>query len=173
MPTTPPPDSVRVGSREREETIDRLSRAHTEGQLDIDELDQRIAAAARAKTRSDLATLLADLPPEEKSRSRVTTDPRAMAARSVASLQAVWGNRTGRFALVGGGGALVSLFVGALLLGHGDGEHYGDGPREAMERAHSGAPDDGGGWIAPVIALAVVLAVAVYFLLRRRISRTR
>lgn len=175
MSTTQPTDSLRVGSREREETVERLSRAHTEGQLDMDELDQRIAAATQAKTRSDLATLLEDLPPDRRGRSRGTTDSRAVVARSVATLRAVWGNRVGRLALISGAGALVSLFVVALLLGDGhggDGENRGDGPREAMERAHGGSPDDGVGWIAPVIALAVALAVAVFFLLRRRKSRT-
>lgn len=172
MSTPQPTPSLRVGSREREETIDRLSRAYTDGQLDVEELDERISAATRAKTRSDLATILEDLPPDQSSRSRVTTDPRAMLARSIATLQVVWGKLGGRLALIGGAVALVSMFVGALLIGDSEGEgDGGDSPREAIEHAHSAASEDGVGWIAPVIALVVALAIAVFFFLRRRKAR--
>jgi hypothetical protein len=47
---------------EREATVLRLQAAHLEGRLETDELEQRLARAAAARTQEDLQALEADLP---------------------------------------------------------------------------------------------------------------
>jgi hypothetical protein len=54
---------VRLGDSEREELFERLSRHAAAGRLDIQELEQRVAAVAAARTREEATALLADLPP--------------------------------------------------------------------------------------------------------------
>lgn len=54
---------VRVSDVEREAAADELRVHAGAGRLELDELDERIEAALCARTRSDLATVLADLPP--------------------------------------------------------------------------------------------------------------
>jgi Domain of unknown function (DUF1707) len=54
---------VRLGDSEREELFERLSRHAAAGRLDIEELEQRVAAVAAARTREEAAAVLADLPP--------------------------------------------------------------------------------------------------------------
>ena len=48
---------------ERKVVEQRLQRAHADGQLNLDELDIRLAEVWQAKTRGDLAVLTVDLPP--------------------------------------------------------------------------------------------------------------
>jgi anti-sigma-K factor RskA len=48
---------------ERKVVEQRLQRAHTDGQLNLAELDTRLVAVWQAKTRGDLAALTMDLPP--------------------------------------------------------------------------------------------------------------
>ncbi len=55
--------------------MDRLRRAATEGRLDPDELEQRVAAALKARTYAELDATVADLP-------RPGTGNRAPARRS-------------------------------------------------------------------------------------------
>ena len=55
-------DPTRASDRERDATADRLQAALAEGRLDIEEYQQRLDAAMRARTRGDLAALVADLP---------------------------------------------------------------------------------------------------------------
>ncbi len=52
----------RASDSEREAATDRLRTAAEEGRLDVDELDQRVAAALSARTHADLERLTADLP---------------------------------------------------------------------------------------------------------------
>ena len=58
----PDPPDVRASDAERERTAGRLRRAATEGRLSVEELDERSARAYAARTRGELAELLADLP---------------------------------------------------------------------------------------------------------------
>jgi len=51
-----------AGSADRERTVGVLRAAFTEGRLNQDELDDRVARAYAARTYSDLWTLVADLP---------------------------------------------------------------------------------------------------------------
>ncbi|MEJ7770850.1 MAG: DUF1707 domain-containing protein [Geodermatophilaceae bacterium] len=53
---------VRIGNREREQAVIHLGTAFSEGRLDLEEYDERIASAYGAKTASDLLGLTADLP---------------------------------------------------------------------------------------------------------------
>ena len=60
-----PPDErglVRVSDAERHEVAELLREAAGEGRLDLEELDERLAAAYAARTRADLVPLVADLP---------------------------------------------------------------------------------------------------------------
>ena len=59
MPGVP---AVRASTQERDAAVQRLQVAFAEGRLDDEELDQRTAAALRARTRAELDQLLADLP---------------------------------------------------------------------------------------------------------------
>jgi hypothetical protein len=53
---------IRASDAERDATVDRLREAAAEGRLTLEELSDRIEAAAGAVMRSELATLTADLP---------------------------------------------------------------------------------------------------------------
>lgn len=55
-------NSIRVGDAERRAVIERLELAHSDGQIDLDELDERSKAAVAARTRGDLTALTSDLP---------------------------------------------------------------------------------------------------------------
>ncbi len=57
--------AVRVSDAEREAVADALSSHFSAGRLDAAELEERLQAAMGAKTRGDLAPLLADLPAPE------------------------------------------------------------------------------------------------------------
>ncbi len=57
--------SVRASHAERAATVDRLHAALGEGRLELDETEERVAAAYGSSYRSDLLPLLADLPPAE------------------------------------------------------------------------------------------------------------
>jgi hypothetical protein len=54
---------VRASDAERDATVSRLREAATEGRLTLEELTDRIEAAANAVMRSDLVPLTSDLPP--------------------------------------------------------------------------------------------------------------
>jgi hypothetical protein len=58
------PHRVRASNAERERVVQILSKATADGQLTIDEADQRLAAAYEARYRDELPPLTADLPPE-------------------------------------------------------------------------------------------------------------
>lgn len=95
--TTEPmdPHQMRVGYAEREQAVERLARAHSLGQLDVDEFHERAAMAHVARTSNDLAALLKDLPtpPTTASRSRVpaaTRQVRAAGAHLAGVPRRVW-----------------------------------------------------------------------------------
>ncbi|HZD66964.1 MAG TPA: DUF1707 domain-containing protein [Acidimicrobiales bacterium] len=102
MDHTPPPRSgpasragrrvadphLRVSDAERREVVDALSAHYAEGRLDEAEFTQRHDQAMGAKTRADLAGLLADLPGPEAPEP-APAPPRRRRPRSVALLVAV------------------------------------------------------------------------------------
>lgn len=52
---------IRIGHAERDRAVETLREAAGDGRLTLDELDERISGALAARTRGDLAPLLADL----------------------------------------------------------------------------------------------------------------
>ena len=53
---------LRASQDERERVVDRLRLHAGEGRLELDELEERIDAALRARTRGELTALLRDMP---------------------------------------------------------------------------------------------------------------
>ena len=113
---------LRIVDREREQAIDQLGRHVGDGRLDLAEFTERSGRVTAARTRAELAAVLADLP-------RLPDPARAARGRRIA-LTAAWGPwlLTGLICLVVwtavalGGGGLHSwpLWVlgpwGALLV---------------------------------------------------------
>lgn len=56
------PTSLRVSDADRHQVAEVLREAAGEGRLDLEELDERLEAAYRAKTYADLVPITADLP---------------------------------------------------------------------------------------------------------------
>ena len=56
------PEDMRVSDADRTFVQDRLRRAHEIGQLDLYEFDERVRTAWAARTRGELAAVVADLP---------------------------------------------------------------------------------------------------------------
>jgi Domain of unknown function (DUF1707)/2TM domain len=73
-----PPELVRVGDDERERVVTALHEHASRGRLDPEELDSRVEQALRARTRSDLAGLLRDLPAEQPAASAPARPRRAV-----------------------------------------------------------------------------------------------
>ncbi|MFG3252747.1 DUF1707 domain-containing protein [Streptomyces sp. NPDC048172] len=61
-PSAVPPGELRASHADRDEVVERLRDAAAEGRLDLDELDERLERALKAKTHAELAVLTADLP---------------------------------------------------------------------------------------------------------------
>ncbi|OZM70882.1 hypothetical protein CFN78_23430 [Amycolatopsis antarctica] len=57
-----PDDSLRIGTNERDEAARALGEHFSEGRLDVDEYELRVAAAIAAATRADMRPLFDDLP---------------------------------------------------------------------------------------------------------------
>lgn len=55
-------EDVRASDAEREQVVERLQRALSQGRLAVAECDERIAAAYASTTRGELAELTRDLP---------------------------------------------------------------------------------------------------------------
>ncbi len=55
---------IRIGDADRNVVIERLQVAYAEGRIDTAELEERLELAHRARSRSDLVTIVADLPGE-------------------------------------------------------------------------------------------------------------
>jgi hypothetical protein len=54
-------DRLRAGDADRDRVADRLRKAHADGRLDSEELDERIERCLRARTFGELQRLTADL----------------------------------------------------------------------------------------------------------------
>jgi DUF1707 SHOCT-like domain len=61
-PVSDETERVRIGTAEREQAMDLLSKQFSEGRLTPDEFSERSAAIAAAVTRADLEPIFADLP---------------------------------------------------------------------------------------------------------------
>ena len=152
-----PRDQMRIGDREREAMTERLAKAHSLGQLTLDEFDERVTRTQGARTRGDLDTLDADLPRERGDSAR-----RDFSREGRAALRDSHGRiRWARIALIAFAVWLVSRVVLGMMYMAGGPEHH---------RGYRGY-DDGGIYFMSVIPMLIVAALA--FLGVRRYRRTR
>ncbi len=70
--------SLRASDADREQVVELLRQAATEGRLFADELQERLGAALRARTYAELDALVADLPRPRKPASPPPYDPAAL-----------------------------------------------------------------------------------------------
>ncbi len=70
QPEQPGTPQIRASDAERESVVERLSQHAATGRLTLDELEQRISLAYAAKTRDELAKLIADLPQQAATPTR-------------------------------------------------------------------------------------------------------
>jgi Flp pilus assembly protein TadB len=61
--------NLRASDEDRDRIVERLHRAATEGRISSDELEQRTAAALKARTYAELEATVADLPGPARQRS--------------------------------------------------------------------------------------------------------
>lgn len=107
----PSRERLRASDRDRDEVVERLREAATEGRLTADELDHRLTHAFSAATYGELDTLTDDLP------APVATPPASRLAR------AGWWRRVGAWVL---DGIVVGLLTGILsAVLHGVGSSLG------------------------------------------------
>ena len=69
MTQDPSPANIRIGDRERDAVTAVLQKAAADGRLSMEELEDRLEAAIKAKTYADLDPLVADLSAELPSQS--------------------------------------------------------------------------------------------------------
>jgi Domain of unknown function (DUF1707) len=82
--------ALRIADADRERVAERLRKAAGEGRLAPDELEERLEAAFSARTETELAPLVADLPGEARARPRRRKrDLRPFVATSIL-LVAIW-----------------------------------------------------------------------------------
>jgi Domain of unknown function (DUF1707) len=105
-----PRQQLRIGDRERQELALTLGEHHAAGRLTAAELDERIAAAWRARTQSDLDALVRDLPGPRLPGPRLPGRPRLAAAAPAGDRAARTGPSAG--ALIG----LAAHIGGSLLM---------------------------------------------------------
>jgi hypothetical protein len=55
-------NDLRASQDERDRVVERLRTHAGEGRLELDELEERVESALRARTRGELAALMSDLP---------------------------------------------------------------------------------------------------------------
>ena len=117
---TPPAGALRVSDVEREQAVEMLQQAYSEGRIDHLELDHRIENALAASDRADLSTALRGLPLPERS---------GVAPSRTPSVPRQGGTPTGEersWALLAHWSGLFTLFVGPVLIAltRGQTSHY-------------------------------------------------
>jgi DUF1707 SHOCT-like domain len=101
---------LRASDAEREEVAERLRGATAEGRLLAEELEERLAAALRARTQGELDVLVADLPAPRSGRRRGSLPmPRTVPEFALAVVVAI----VGVMVLIG----LALLMAGVFMLG--------------------------------------------------------
>jgi hypothetical protein len=105
------PDLVRVGDREREAAVERLTAHAAAGRLTVEELEERLERAHAARVARDLQRLEADLPgPSRERRPTPRWDTAAMPAVLILLFAAA-------VALsIAAGHPVPPLFIGPFLL---------------------------------------------------------
>ncbi|HLH66412.1 MAG TPA: DUF1707 domain-containing protein [Solirubrobacteraceae bacterium] len=99
---------LRASDAERDEIVERLRRAATEGRIAADELEQRVSEALKARTYGELEATVADLPRERRPPERLG----AGRARGAASLALTVARRSPCLAIC----ALPIVAAAALVL---------------------------------------------------------
>ena len=105
QPDKPATPEIRASDAEREAVVERLSEHAATGRLTLDELEQRIAQAYAATTRSQLAKLTADLPQQAAAPSRrIKPTKWVIAVMGGAEKRGRWriGDRLTSLAIMGG-----------------------------------------------------------------------
>ncbi|MFJ9029291.1 DUF1707 domain-containing protein [Streptomyces sp. NPDC102274] len=123
-PPYPGPDT-RASDAERERVAERLREAMTEGRLDMEEFDERLEAAFKARTHGELAPLVRDLPAPGTTTDVALASDTSVAARGASGPGGTgdvskWRSRIGRepatskgaFAFWGGFGRKGTWTVG-------------------------------------------------------------
>jgi Domain of unknown function (DUF1707) len=108
-PDPPPsvrPEDMRAGDADREQVLERLSTAHAEGRIDLQEFDERVVATLAARTYGELAALTEDLPGDPP-----TPRPLAVPQRSLPPDRAEEARRGMRAAAAGWVGLSLVTFV--------------------------------------------------------------
>jgi hypothetical protein len=77
--------ALRASDEDRDQVVDRLHKAHTEGRIGGDEFEQRVGAALEARTYGELEATVADFP---ASSGGSLTPPRSAAGSAVAAIRA-------------------------------------------------------------------------------------
>jgi hypothetical protein len=67
---TGPDPNLRAADADRERVAERLRKSHTEGRLDIDELQERLERCFGSKTLGELRELVSDLPRQDLEEDR-------------------------------------------------------------------------------------------------------
>jgi hypothetical protein len=118
---------IRASQAERDRVVDRLRDHAGEGRLDVGELEVRVERALCARTRGELETLVADLPPRRRTRrrARVRTEWVALSIMLIA----IW-------ALTGAGYFWPVWPIGGMAW-------WGLGAPGSHRRAHIGSRRDG------------------------------
>jgi hypothetical protein len=80
--------SLRASDADREQIINQLHKAATEGRIAADELEQRVSAALKARTYSDLDATVADLPRQLNQRPRRTPARRSAGGWALSAVRA-------------------------------------------------------------------------------------
>ncbi len=114
------PSSLRISDDDRHKVAEVLRQAAGEGRIDLDELDERLEAAFRAKTYGELVPITADLPvagrahpvPPPASRPATHPVPGARYASSIAVMSE--SKRVGRWVVEGNHSALAVM--GSVVL---------------------------------------------------------
>lgn len=80
--------SLRASDADRDEIVDRLRRAATEGRIAPDELEQRVQAALKARTYAELDAVVFDLPGHAGRPVRRPSRSRSAAGWALATVRA-------------------------------------------------------------------------------------
>jgi hypothetical protein len=129
-----PTPEVRIGDRERREVDARLQQAYADGVLTMTEYEERSAQAWAARTRTELAPLVRDLPEPEP-----VAEPVAPATAVVAAPRAVSGTPARKRVA---GGLVALLLVGVGLYGGSRAVGAEDGVQVFGNRTVPVAPGD-------------------------------
>jgi hypothetical protein len=109
------PEDMRASDADRQVVQDRLRRAHDIGQLDLHEFDERVRTAWAARTRGELARVVADLPvppPEPKPVSRGVIFSRTAGGVAMQVLTIIWASLSVVNLVIWG---IVALTVGEFV----------------------------------------------------------